>query len=325
MGLVVAVAVLAAATTGSVLLGNQTIGVRAALGTWLHPDGSDVQRIVEYLRVPRTLVGLLAGAALGVSGVLLQGLTRNALAGPEVLGVNAGAALTVVLGITLFGVHSFGGWVWFSFAGAALAGLGVHTLASYGRGGATPVKLALAGAAATAFLGGLTTALTLLDINTFNAYRYWSVGALTSADAAVIRTALPFLAVGAALAVLSARALDALALGDDMARSLGQGLMVGRATAALAAVVLTGTAVALAGPIAFVGLTVPHMARALAGPGHRWLLPYAAVLAPIVLLTADVLGRVVARPQELQAGIVTAIAGAPFFVALVRRRKLAEL
>ncbi|XVV09756.1 FecCD family ABC transporter permease [Actinoplanes sp. CA-131856] len=320
-----AVAVLAAATTGSVLLGNQTVGVQAALGTWLHPDGSDVQRIVEYLRVPRTLVGLLAGAALGVSGVLLQGLTRNALAGPEVLGVNAGAALAVVLGIAVFGVHSFGGWVWFSFAGAALAGAGVYTLGSYGRGGATPVKLALAGAAATAFLGGLTTALTLLDINTFNAYGYWSVGALTSADASVIRTALPFMAVGAVLAVVSARALDALALGDDMARSLGQGLIVGRATAALAAVVLTGTAVALAGPIAFVGLTVPHMARALVGPAHRWLLPYAAVLAPTVLLAADVLGRVVARPQELQAGIVTAIAGAPFFVALVRRRKLAEL
>ncbi|MFF5077247.1 FecCD family ABC transporter permease [Actinoplanes sp. NPDC000266] len=320
-----AVAVLAAATAGSVLLGNQTIGVRAALGTWTHPDGSDVQRIVEYLRVPRTLVGLLAGAALGVSGVLLQGLTRNALAGPEVLGVNAGAALAVVLGIAVFGVHSFGGWVWFSFAGAALAGAGVYALGSYGRGGATPVKLALAGAAATAFLGGLTTALTLLDINTFNAYRYWSVGALTSADVSVIRIALPFLAVGAVLAVVSARALDALALGDDMARSLGQGLLVGRATAALAAVVLTGTAVALAGPIAFVGLTVPHMARALVGPAHRWLLPYAAVLAPIVLLAADVLGRVVARPQELQAGIVTAIAGAPFFVALVRRRKLAEL
>ncbi|GAA0495815.1 iron ABC transporter permease [Paractinoplanes deccanensis] len=309
----------------SVLVGTQTIGVRAALGTWLHPDGSDAQRIVAYLRVPRTLVGILAGAALGVAGGLLQGVTRNALAGPEVLGVNAGAALAVVLGIAVFGVHTFGGWVWFSFAGAALAGAGVYTLGSLGRGGATPVKLALAGAAATALLGGLTTALTLLDINTFTAYRYWSVGALTSADAAVIRTALPFLAVGAVLAVASARALDAFALGDDMARSLGQGLAAGRATAALGVVVLAGTAVALAGPIAFVGLTVPHMARAIAGPAHRWLLPYSAVIAPIVLLAADVLGRVIARPQEVQAGIVTAIAGAPFFVALVRRRGLASL
>ncbi|MFY1692958.1 FecCD family ABC transporter permease [Plantactinospora sp. WMMB782] len=316
---------LTAAVCGSLLVGNETIGPGTVLDTLLRPDGSDAQRIVQYLRIPRTLVGIFAGAALGVAGGLLQGLTRNALAGPEVLGVNAGAALSVVLGISVFGVHTFGGWVWFSFAGAALAGAGVYALSSLGRGGATPVKLALAGAAATALLGGLTTALTLLDVNTFNSYRYWSVGALTAADISVIGAALPFLAAGAVLAAMSVRALDAIALGDDMARSLGQRLAAGRATAALAVVLLAGTAVALAGPIAFVGLTVPHMARALVGPAHRWLLPYAAVLAPVVLLAADVLGRVVAKPQELQAGIVTAIAGAPFFVALVRRRRLAEL
>jgi iron complex transport system permease protein len=321
----VAVAALGVVAMGSIMLGNEMIGIREALGTWLRPDGSDVQRIVEYLRVPRTLVGIVAGAALGVAGGLLQGLTRNALAGPEVFGVNAGAAFTVVLGISVFGVGSFGSWVWFAFLGAGVTGAGVYALGSLGRGGPTPVKLALSGAAATALLGGLTTAITLMDITTFTAYRYWSVGALTSADAAVIRTALPFLAVGFGLAITSARALDALALGDDLARTLGQRLAVGRAAAALAVVVLTGTAVALAGPIAFVGLAVPHMARALVGPTHRWLLPYSAVLAAIVLLVADVLGRLFARPQELQVGIVTAIAGAPFFVALVRRRRLAEL
>ncbi|WP_306213727.1 FecCD family ABC transporter permease [Actinoplanes sp. RD1] len=317
--------VLTAVALASVLIGNQGIGLRAALDAYVHPDGSDVQRIVQYLRVPRTLVGLLGGAALGVAGALLQGLTRNALAGPEVLGVNAGAALAVVLGIAVAGAHTFAGWVWFSFGGAALAGTAVYALGSLGRGGATPVKLALAGAAATALLGGLTTAVTLLDITTFTAYRYWSVGALTSADATVLRASVPFLAVGAVLAVASVRALDALALGDDLARSLGQSLTVGRATAALGVVVLAGTAVALAGPIAFVGLTVPHMARALTGPSYRWVLPYSAVLAPAVLLAADILGRVVARPQELQAGIVTAIAGAPFFIALVRRRGPAAL
>jgi iron complex transport system permease protein len=296
-----------AATVASVLVGNETFGVREAL---LAPDGSDTQRIVEYLRVPRTATGLLAGAALGVAGGLLQGLTRNALAGPEVLGVNAGAAFAVVLGISVFGVDTFGGWVWFAFAGAAVAGAGTHLM-----GGSV-----LAGAAVTAVLGGLTTAVTLVDVNTFTAYRYWSVGALTSADAAVIRSALPFFAAGAVLAAGSAKALDALALGDDKARSLGLNLNRGRATAALAVVLLSGTAVALAGPIAFVGLTAPHAARAFAGPAHRRLLPYAAVLAPILLLAADVLGRIVARPRELQAGIVTAILGAPFFIALVRRR-----
>lgn len=313
---------LAGVAVASVLIGNQSYGVHEVLAA---PAGSDLARIVEYLRIPRTLVGILAGAALGVAGGLLQGLTRNALAGPEVFGVNAGAAFTVVLAISVLGVGTFGGWIWFAFLGAAVTGAGVFGLGSLGRGGPTPVKLALAGAAATALLGGLTTAITLLDITTFTAYRYWSVGALTSADASVIRTSLPFLAVGAVLALASARALDALALGDDLARTLGQRLVVGRVTAALAVVVLTGTAVGLAGPIAFVGLCVPHMARALVGPAHRWLLAYSAVLAPVVLLLADILGRLVARPQELQAGIVTAVAGAPFFIALVRRRRLAEL
>lgn len=316
---------LAAVAVGSVLIGTQEVGPNDVLDTWLRPDGSDAQRVVEYLRVPRTLVGLLAGAGLGVAGAMLQGLTRNPLAGPEVIGVNAGAALAVVVGISVFGVRTIGGWVWFAFAGAAVTGVGVYALASLGRGGATPVKLALAGAAAAALLGGLTTATTLLDITTFTSYRFWSVGALTSADAAVIRTALPFFAVGAGLAVLSARSLDAMALGDDLARSLGQRLVFGRLMAGTGIVVLAGTAVAIAGPIAFVGLTVPHAARALVGPTHRWLLLYSAVLGPTVLLVADVLGRVIARPLELQAGIVTALAGAPFFIALVRRRRLVEL
>lgn len=301
------------------LIGNETIGPGEALRTWLRPDGSDVQRIVAHLRVPRTVVGVLAGAALGIVGALLQGLTRNALAGPEVFGVNAGAAFAVVLGISVAGARSFDTWVWFAFVGVAVTGVGVLVLGASGRGGATPVTLALAGAAASALLGGLTTAITLRDVTSFSAYRYWSVGALTAVDGSVIRVALPLLAVGVLLAAASAGALDALTLGDDVARSLGQHLLAGRVTAVLAVVVLTGTAVSLAGPIAFVGLAAPHMARALVGPVHGWLLAYAAVLAPTVLLVADVLGRLIARPQEVQVGIITAIAGAPLFIALVRR------
>jgi iron complex transport system permease protein len=324
LGLGGAVLVLAAAALGSVLIGNNTIGPGEALGVWLHPDGSDVQRIVEYLRLPRTVVGILAGAALGIAGALLQGLTRNALAGPEVFGVNAGAAFAVVLAISVAGMHTFDSLVWFAFGGVAVTGACVLVLGSSGPGGTTSVKLALAGASASALLGGLTTAVTLTDITSFTAYRYWSVGALTAVDVSVIRLALPLLAVGAVLAAASARALDALALGDDLARSLGQRLLTGRVTAVLAVVVLTGTAVALAGPIAFVGLAAPHIARALVGPVHRWLLPYAAVLGPTMLLVADVLGRLVARPQEVQVGIITAIAGAPLFIMLVRGRGLAR-
>ncbi len=167
--------------------------------------------------------------------------------------------------------------------------------------------------------------MTLVDVNTFNAYRFWSVGALTSADAQVIASASPFLAVGALLALASTRALNALAFGEDVARSLGTRARLSRAVAAAAVVLLTGTAVALAGPIAFVGLTVPHVARAVVGTDYRWVLPVSAVLAASLLLAADVLGRLLARPQELQVGIVTAVVGAPVFIALVRRRRLAQL
>jgi iron complex transport system permease protein len=299
--------------------------VPAAVGTWLHPEGSDVQRIVEFLRVPRTLAGLLAGLGLGFAGAIMQGLTRNPLAGPEVLGVNAGAALAVVVGIGFFGAGTIGGYVWFAFAGAAMAGAAVYAVGSLGRGGATPVKLALAGAALTALLSGLATALTLLDLNTFNAYRFWSVGALTSATVGDIGSVLPYFAVGGLLALMSSRVLNALALGEDVARALGQRVGVARVMATASIVLLTGSAVALVGPIAFVGLTVPHIARALVGVDYRWLLPFSAVLAPVVLLVADIVGRLIARPQELQVGIVTAVAGAPVFIALVRRRTLAEL
>jgi ABC-type Fe3+-siderophore transport system, permease component len=324
-GLVAALALLVAVSVGSVLIGNRTVGLGTLVDAYARFDGSDDHLIVSLLRVPRTLVGLLAGVALGLAGALMQGMTRNPLAGPEVLGVNAGASLAVVVGIAALGVTSLAGYVWFAFAGAALAGAGVYAVGSMGRGGATPVKLALAGAAVTAVLGGLTSGVTLFDIRTFNEYRFWAVGSLSTATGAVVAESLPFLAVGVLLALGSARALNAMALGDDMARSLGQRLAAGRAVAALAVIMLAGTAVAMAGPIAFVGLTVPHIARAVAGPDHRWLLPWSMVLAPILLLVADVLGRVVARPVELQVGIVTALVGAPFFIALVRRRRLAEL
>jgi iron complex transport system permease protein len=317
--------VLVVAVVVSVLVGNEMIPLRVVLDTWLRPDGSNGQRVVEYLRVPRTAVGVLAGAAFGTAGAVMQGLTRNPLAGPEMLGINSGAAIAVVVAISVFGVGTLGGYVWFALAGAAGAGALVHALATSGRSGATPMALALAGAAISALLSGLTTAVTLVDVNTFNAYRFWSVGALTSADAAVIASALPFLAVGALLAVVSTRALNALALGEDVARSLGTRAGPSRAVAAAAVVLLTGTAVALAGPIAFVGLTVPHVARAVVGTDYRWVLPVSAVLAASLLLAADVLGRLLARPQELQVGIVTAVVGAPVFIALVRRRRLARL
>ncbi len=322
-GLLVLAVAVAAAVLLSIGVGTRGLSPGTVLDALFHfrPDDPD-HLVVRELRLPRTLAGVLAGVALGLSGAVIQGATRNPLADPGLLGVNAGAALFVVLGIGTFGIASVSGYVWFGFAGAAVAGAVVYGVSSLGRAGATPVKLALAGAAVTAALASVTSALLLTDATTFDQYRFWQVGSLTGRDAATVGQAVPFVAAGVVLALVAARQLNALALGEDVARSLGQNVTAARLVCALAVVVLCGTATAIAGPIAFVGLTVPHAARLLTGPDHRWLLPYSALMAPLLLLVSDVVGRVVARPTEVQVGIVTALVGAPVFVFLVRRRKV---
>ncbi len=326
MGLLGAAATLVLVALASAAYGSKPIPVGTVLDAFFaFDDGLNDHLIVRSLRVPRTLIGLGVGAALGLSGAVMQGVTRNPLAGPGILGVNAGAALAVVIAIYAFGVGSLSVYVWFAFVGAAGASVVVYTLGSLGRDGATPVKLALAGAAVSALLGALTTAVLLIDVATLDQFRFWVVGSLAGRDADILGRVTPFLVVGAVLAFGSARALNTLSLGDDVARSLGQKVGLARFAGALAVILLTGAAVAAAGPIGFVGLTVPHVARAISGPDYRWVLPYSALLAPILLLGADIIGRIVARPGELQVGIVTAVLGAPFFVVLVRRRKLAEL
>jgi iron complex transport system permease protein len=325
-GLTVALAVLVAVTFASMAYGSKPIPVGTVWDAVWHYDPSlDDHVIVRSLRVPRTVLGLAVGAALGLSGAVMQGVTRNPLADPGILGIEAGASLAVVVAIYAFGIGSLTGYVWFAFAGAAAASVVVYTLGSMGRGGATPVKLALAGAALASLLGSFTSAILLADLATLDQFRFWVVGSLAGRGGDIAVQVLPFLAVGSVLAIGSALSLNALALGDDVARSLGQRVQAARALAALAVVILCGAAVAAAGPIAFVGLTIPHVARALCGPDYRWVLPWSMVLAPVLLLGADILGRLVARPGELQVGIVTALVGAPFFIALVRRRRLAEL
>lgn len=322
----VALGVLLAVLFASVALGAKPIPFGTVWdGLFSFDDTVNDHLIIRSLRIPRTGLGLLVGSALGLSGAVMQGVTRNPLADPGILGIEAGAALAVCVGIYTFGVASLSGYVWFAFVGAAVASVVVYALGSMGRGGATPVKLALAGAAMAALLSSLTSAILLLDVTTLDQYRFWVVGALAGRDSTIIGQVLPFMAVGTVLALASARSLNALALGDDVARSLGQRVNLARASSALAVVVLCGAAVAAAGPIGFIGLTVPHVARAICGPDYRWVLPWSMVLAPILLLGSDVVGRLVARPGELQVGIVTALLGAPVFIALVRRRKLAEL
>ncbi|WP_097885915.1 FecCD family ABC transporter permease [Streptomyces sp. st140] len=294
------------------------------------PTGPRIEDVIWSVRIPRTALGLAAGAALGLSGCVMQALTRNPLADPGILGVSAGAAFAIVIAAGVAGIGSLFGYIWFAFAGAMAAGVVVYLLGRMGRSGSTPVKLALAGVAVTAVLSSLTSAVVLTDPAALDRFRFWSAGSLADQDASTVLRILPFLGLGALLALASAPALNSLALGDDVAASLGRKLGLVRLQGVVAVTLLTGAAVAVIGPVVFIGLVVPHVARVLAqyaglGPDHRWLLPLSAALAAGLLLGADILGRVIARPVEVQAGIIVAFIGGPFFIALVRRRRLAEI
>ncbi|MDH6520066.1 iron complex transport system permease protein [Streptomyces sp. SAI-135] len=322
LGLLVSVVLLALLATASIAVGAKGLSVEQV---WhgLFQDTGTYGDVVVADRLSRTLLGLLAGAALGLSGAVLQALTRNPLADPGLLGINAGASAAVVTAITFFGVTSLSGYVWFAFLGAAAVGALVWFLG--GSRGATPVRLALAGTAISAALYGYLQAVMITDDQALNKMRFWTVGSLSSASNSTIMQVLPFLATGSLLALALARPLNAMEMGDDTAKALGAHLNRTRALAMLSATVLCGAATAACGPIVFVGLMVPHIVRSFTGPDLRWILPYATVLSPVLLLGSDVIGRIVARPAELQVGIVTSIIGGPVFIFLVRRRRTAQL
>jgi iron complex transport system permease protein len=304
----------------SLAVGSRQIAPAEVLDALLHGGTSDNAQVVRSLRVPRTVIGVMVGAALAVAGAVLQGITRNPIAEPGFLGISQGASLGVVCAIAFFGVHTLTGYVWFAFVGAGVAAVCIYVIASSGRSGASPVKLALAGAAMNAFLASVVSGVVTTDARALDEFRFWDVGSISGRSAAIVGQTWPFLAVGLLLVLAVARGLDALALGEDVARGLGRNVALLRVTGAMGATVLTGVAVAAAGPIAFTGLAVPHIARTLVGTGHRWLLPMAALLGPVMTLAADVLGRVVFPPSEVPVAVMTALVGVPFLVALVRRK-----
>jgi iron complex transport system permease protein len=321
-GLLVSLAILVCVALASLAVGAKDLSL-GQVWHGLFEDSGSYGDVVVGERLSRTALGLLAGAALGLAGAVLQALTRNPLADPGLLGINAGASAAVVTAITYFGVTSLTGYVWFAFVGAAAVGALVWFLG--GSRGATPVRLALAGTAISAALYGYLQAVMITDEAALGTMRFWTVGSLSSANDETITQVLPFLLAGSVLALLLARPLNAMEMGDDTARALGANLNRTRALSMLAATVLCGAATAACGPILFVGLMVPHVVRSFTGPDLRWILPYATILSPVLLLGADVLGRIAARPAELQVGIVTAILGGPVFIYLVRRRRTAQL
>ena len=323
--LLAAVVVLALLAAASLAVGASGLPLNTVWEALTQFDPANGDHAVVHTRIPRTVLGLLAGGALGLAGAAMQGVARNPLADPGIMGVNAGAALAVVTGIYVFGIATFAGYIWFAFVGAAAASVVVYLIASMGREGATPVKLALAGAALSAGLYSLMNVILVSSQDTLDRFRFWQVGGIAGRDWSVILPGLPFLAVGALIVLLTGRILNSLALGDDIARGLGQRVGLTRAITALGIVLLTGTATALAGPIGFVGLVIPHAVRFLTGPDYRWILPFSLVVAPMLLLASDIIGRVVLLPGEVPAGIMTALVGAPVFVWLIRRGKAAGL
>lgn len=324
LGLALACA-LALAVVLSLSVGARGTGIGTVWAALTAPDPANGDHAVVLSRVPRTVAGLLVGAALGLAGTAMQGIARNPLADPGILGINSGAALAVVLGIHLFSVSGIGGYVWLAFLGAAIAAVLVYTVASLGREGATPLKLALAGAALSAGLVSVLNAVLLLSREALESFRFWQVGVLGVRSLPEMGQVAPFLLLGAILALGSTRLFNALSLGDDAARGLGIAVGRSRAVAAVAVVLLCGGATALAGPIAFVGLVIPHLLRLLVGGDYRRLLPLSLLAGPLLVLAADVLGRVIAPPSEVQVGVMTAVIGAPVFLWMLRSGKKVEL
>lgn len=324
-GLIVATALLVVLTLLSVAVGSKDIPLSTVVAALTDNTGQGDAFVIWDMRIPRTAVAVAVGIALGVAGALIQALTRNPLADPGILGVNAGAAFFVALGIGLFGVTSISGYVWFAFAGALVVTVAVYVIGSAGRGGADPTQLTLAGVALSAVLSGLVTAIVLMDPQTFDQMRSWNAGSVVGRGWDVFLPVLPFLVAGLLIAVVASGSLNAIALGDDLARSLGANVTRTRVLVVLAVTLLAGGATAIAGPIGFVGLMVPHIARWIVGPDQRWILAYTIMLAPSLVLAADVLGRIVIRPGEFPVGIVTAFVGAPVLILLVRRRKASGL
>jgi iron complex transport system permease protein len=322
IGLGAAVLLLAGACLLSVAVGTRSIPVQATWHLLWHDDGSERATVIHTLRIPRTLLGLLVGVALGLSGVVMQALTLNPLAEPGLLGVNLGASTAVVIAIGFLGITAATSYIWFAFAGAGITSVAVFLLGSTGRQ-PTPERQVLAGVAITSVLGAFIYTMLVTQHDTFDRFRFWDLGSLAERDMQTVRQVLPFILVGGVLALSLARPLNALALGEEAGRALGANVWRTRVIGMLAITLLCGAATAAVGPIWFVGLAVPVAVRLVTGPDHRWVLWYSAVIAPALLLASDVLGRVLVRPGELEVGIVTAFLGAPVFIALARRRRLA--
>ncbi|PSO83678.1 MAG: iron ABC transporter permease [Cyanobacteria bacterium QS_6_48_18] len=283
-------------------------------------DGSTEHLIIRTVRLPRSLIATFVGAALAVAGAIMQGITHNPLASPSILGVNAGAAFAVVVATFIFGSSSLSVYAWFAFLGAGITAVMVYLLGSLGRGGLTSLNLTIAGAALTAFISSITSGILIISQRTLEEIRFWIAGSIAGRELDLFMQVLPYLGVGLLLAFALGRQITTLSLGEDVAKGLGQQTAWVKIAAAVSVVLLAGGSVAIAGPIGFIGLIIPHMSRFLVGVDYRWILPYAPMLGAILLLVADTCARIVIQPQELPVGLVMPLIGTPFFIYLIRSK-----
>ncbi|ASA21191.1 FecCD family ABC transporter permease [Paenibacillus donghaensis] len=319
-GLAAGMILLAVMMLSSILFGLQQFGIQELWQAYAAFDGSNEHLILTTTRVPRTLIAAAVGASLAVAGTLMQALTRNPLASPSLFGVNSGASLFIVIGIVAFGPSlTLGSMIWIAFAGAAMTSMLVYALGAGGRRGFEPVRLTLAGAAVAAFASSVTSGLILINKQSLESALFWMIGSVSGRKLEHLLIVAPYMAAGLLLSLLLSGALNVMALGEESARGLGQRMLLLRAWTALAVVLLAGSAVAAAGPIAFVGLVIPHLCRSLVGNNHRWLLPYCALTGALLLVSADLASRFVLMPKEIPVGVATALIGVPFLIYIARR------
>ncbi|ADL50640.1 FecCD family ABC transporter permease [Clostridium cellulovorans] len=315
-------AILGICVLASLAWGSKNIGFGQAINALLHTDDTSFAALVVRERIPRTIFSIMAGASLGISGALMQSITRNPIADPSILGVNTGASLFVVIGIAFFNINSPNQYIWLALAGAGITSVFVYVVASIGNGGMTPIKLALAGAATSAVLSSLVSAVILPRSEVMDAFRFWQVGSVSGATWESISLILPFIIIGLIISIAVTPALNVLALGDDVATGLGVNIGIIRVICATAGVILSGATTAIAGPIGFIGLMIPHSIRLIFGSNLKGIVPLSAIGGAMLLIISDVLGRVIGSPGEVQVGIITAFLGAPILIIIARKAKV---
>lgn len=323
-GLFVSIIILCILFLISLAYGYTNTNIRTVFDTYFNYSASSEQIVIRTMRMPRALIALLAGASLAVSGAIMQALTRNPMASSGILGINAGAGLGVVLGMTLFSVYSMQGMIWLSFLGALIAAILVYALGSYGSGGLTPLKLTMAGVVLSSLFSSITTALLILNENRLDNILFWLAGSVEGRSIEVVRPVIPFILIGLFIAFIISGKINALLIGEDAAKGIGQKTWLVKSMGLLSVVLLSGSAVAMAGPIGFVGLVIPHIVRGLIGIDYRWVIPYCALFGAGLLLGADIIARFILFPKEIPVGVATAILGAPFFIYLARKGVMKE-